>query len=60
VLKPSELTPDTSHSLAGKEFATGLGNPVAIAFSPQSSDSALYYTTYANGGEVRRISAPTS
>ena len=26
-----------------------------MAFGPHGSGQALYYTTYANGGEVRRI-----
>ena len=38
-------------------FATGLGGSSAVhlAFGPYNSTQALYYTTYANGGEVRRI-----
>lgn len=38
-------------------FATGLGGSSAVhlAFGPYNLTQALYYTTYANGGEVRRI-----
>lgn len=39
-------------------FASRLGNSSAVhmAFGPYKSSKALYYTSYANGGEVRRIS----
>jgi glucose/arabinose dehydrogenase/PKD repeat protein len=39
------------------EFATGLGasSAVHLRFGPRGTGQALYYTTYANGGEVRRI-----
>ena len=39
------------------EFATGLGGSSAVhlRFGPHAGSQALYYTTYANGGEVRRI-----
>jgi glucose/arabinose dehydrogenase/PKD repeat protein len=39
------------------EFATGLGGSSAVhlRFGPRSGGQALYYTTYAGGGEVRRI-----
>jgi len=41
-------------------FATDLaiGGPVSLAFGPEGSpyDGSLYYTTYAGGGQVRRIS----
>ncbi len=38
-------------------FATNLGNSSAVAmtFGPYLSTQALYYTTYASGGQVRRI-----
>jgi glucose/arabinose dehydrogenase len=40
-------------------FATNLGgsSAVAMAFGPFNGTQALYYTSYAGGGEVRRISA---
>ena len=39
------------------EFATGLGGSSAVhlRFGPRAGGQALYYTTYAGGGEVRRI-----
>lgn len=38
-------------------FATGLGGSSAVhlRFGPRAGGQALYYTTYAGGGEVRRI-----
>lgn len=40
------------------EFATGLGSSSAVhlVFGPWGNSQALYYTTYAEGGDVRRIS----
>ena len=51
-----QLTP-TSSGYARTEFATGLGNysVVHLTFSPYGTTQALYYTTYASGGQVRRI-----
>jgi glucose/arabinose dehydrogenase len=42
-------------------FANNLGGSSAVnlAFGPYGSTRALYYTTYANGGEVRRIAYNT-
>ena len=39
------------------DFATGLGNGSAVhlGFGPWNTSQALYYTTYAGGGQVRRI-----
>jgi PKD repeat protein len=39
------------------EFASdlGVGGPIAMIFGPSGGTQALYYTTYANGGQVRRI-----
>jgi glucose/arabinose dehydrogenase len=39
------------------EFATGLGNSSAVhmIFGPNGAGRALYYTTFAGGGQVRRI-----
>jgi glucose/arabinose dehydrogenase len=38
------------------EFVTGLGGGVVdLAFGPRAGSQALYYTNYANGGEVHRI-----
>jgi glucose/arabinose dehydrogenase/PKD repeat protein len=53
-----ELTPKSGGGFTQTEFATGLGvgGPIAMTFGPYGSGQALYYTTYANNGEVRRIS----
>ncbi|GEA86868.1 PQQ-dependent sugar dehydrogenase [Cellulomonas cellasea] len=37
------------------DLATGLGGAVHLEFGPHAGSQALYYTTYANGGEIRRI-----
>ena len=39
------------------DFVTGLGGSSAVhlAFGPYAGSQALYYTSYANGGEIRRI-----
>jgi glucose/arabinose dehydrogenase len=52
-----ELTPDGAGGFTRTEFASdlGKGGPIAMSFGPAGSSQALYYTTYANGGEVRRI-----
>ena len=53
-----KLTPASGGGFERTEFASGLGQggPIAMAFGPYGSGKALYYTTYANGGEVHRIS----
>lgn len=53
-----ELTPVSGGGFDQREFASGLGEggPIAMAFEPSGLDRSLYYTTYANGGEVHRIS----
>ncbi|HVR99678.1 MAG TPA: hypothetical protein VMW27_23845, partial [Thermoanaerobaculia bacterium] len=45
-------------SYTSTEFATDLGGNSAVhmIFGPFGSGQALYYTTYAGGGQVRRIS----
>ncbi|MBA2736960.1 MAG: PQQ-dependent sugar dehydrogenase, partial [Pyrinomonadaceae bacterium] len=52
-----KLTPNGSGGYAASEFVTGLGGSSAVAmiFGPYQSTKALYYTTYAGGGQVRRI-----
>ena len=42
---------------AAADFATSIGNSSAtsLAFGPSGTTQALYYTTYAAGGQVRRI-----
>ncbi len=37
-------------------FASGLGGVVHLAFGTYAGNRALYYTTYAGGGQIRRIS----
>lgn len=37
-------------------FGTSLGGVVHLAFGPWGTTRALYYTTFAGGGQVRRIS----
>lgn len=41
---------------SASDFATGVGGAVHLAFGPWGITQALYYTTYAGGGQVRRIS----
>ena len=45
---------------AATDFATGLGSNslVELAFGPSPVGTSLYYTTYAAGGQVRRIDGP--
>lgn len=59
------LTPNGSGGYARSDFVTGLGggSAVAMTFGPHAGSQALYYTTYAGGGEVRRVAytdAPTA
>jgi len=55
--KVFKLTRGPDDTVSVSAFATGLGgsSAVTLRFGPSGSDQALYYTTYANGGEVRRI-----
>jgi hypothetical protein len=52
------MTPQPGGGFAAIEFANDLGSnmPVTMAFGPYSTSQALYYTTYRNGGQIRRIS----
>ena len=52
------LTPNDSNGFTSILFAGGLGGcgPVSMTFGPYGSDKVLYYTTYAGGGQVQRIS----
>ncbi len=45
------------HNQQGVEFVSGLGNSSAVGmiFGPYESTQALYYTNYADGGQIRRI-----
>ncbi len=53
-----QLTPNAGGGFTASEFVTGLGSPsvVTMIFGPFQNTQALYYTTYAGGGQVRRIS----
>jgi hypothetical protein len=50
------LTPSSAGGTTKTVFAANLGGPTSMTFGPYGQSKALYYTTYANGGEVRRIS----
>jgi glucose/arabinose dehydrogenase len=53
-----KLTPRTGGGFERELFAGGLGTsgPIAMDFGPyRTTDRALYYTTFAGDGEVRRI-----
>lgn len=52
------LMPTTNGNYTIREFASGLGpnSAVTIIFGPDAGSQSLYYTTYANGGQIRRIS----
>jgi glucose/arabinose dehydrogenase/PKD repeat protein len=51
------LEPAAGGGFNSVDFVSGLGasSAVTMAFAPHGSTQALYYTSYANGGEVRRI-----
>ena len=48
---------DPSSPTGTVDFATGLGSSSAVhlTFGPAPGGKALYYTTYAGGGQVRRV-----
>jgi len=52
-----QLVPASGGGFTATDFATGLGvgGPITMMFGPVGQGQALYYTTYANNGEVRRI-----
>jgi glucose/arabinose dehydrogenase len=52
-----ELTPKRGGGFDQSNFASGLGQggPITMSFGPYGSHEALFYTTFANGGEVHRI-----
>ena len=52
-----QLVPAAGGTFTASEFATGLGfgGPITMIFGPDGSTQSLYYTTYANGGQARRI-----
>ncbi|MGH2795002.1 MAG: PQQ-dependent sugar dehydrogenase, partial [Actinomycetota bacterium] len=51
------LVPQGGGVYTRADFATGLGGSSAVhlLFGPSATGQALYYTTYAGGGQVRRI-----
>ena len=51
------LEPNGSGGWNRVDFATGLGGSSAVhlRFGPWNGTQALYYTTYAGGGQIRRI-----
>ena len=55
--KMFKLTPNDGGGFTRTVFASALGGggPTAIIFGPYGSGKALYYTTYANGGEIHRL-----
>jgi glucose/arabinose dehydrogenase/PKD repeat protein len=57
----SRLSRDSGGAYRSEAFVTGLGEGSAIhlRFGPHGTSQALYYTTYAVGGQVRRL-APTA
>jgi glucose/arabinose dehydrogenase len=52
-----KLTPSGGGGFTQSEFVSGLGSSSAVAmtFGPHQGSQALYYTSYANGGEIHRI-----
>jgi glucose/arabinose dehydrogenase len=53
----SLLLPDGAGGWTASPFATGLapGGPIAMRFAQHAGHTSLYYTTYANGGEVHVV-----
>lgn len=51
------LVPNGSGGFNRVDFATGLGSSSAVhlRFGPHGATQALYYSTFASGGEIRRI-----
>ena len=50
-----QLTFDDNGNPSDSRFADNLGKPVVMIFGPYQQTQALYYTTFINGGEVRRL-----
>ena len=42
-------------SWSATEFTSGTGSPVSMDFGAYGQTQALFYSTYANGGQIRRI-----
>jgi glucose/arabinose dehydrogenase len=53
-----QLSPNGAGGFTASEFVTGLGSgsAVTLIFGPNQGTQALYYTSFAGGGQVRRIS----
>jgi hypothetical protein len=50
------LTPKAGGGFRKELFANVQDNgPIAMTFGPNGTEEVLYYTTFANGGKVRRI-----
>ena len=56
------LAPNGDGTYTHSTFASNLGgsSAVTLIFGPWEGTQALYYTTYAGGGQVRRISTSTN
>jgi glucose/arabinose dehydrogenase len=51
-----QLVPSGSGGFTSTVFGSiGAGGPIDMTFGPSSGKTALYYTTYAGGGQVRKI-----
>jgi glucose/arabinose dehydrogenase len=51
-----QLVPNGSGGFTSTLFGTiDAGGPIDMTFGPNNGKTSLYYTTYANGGQVRRI-----
>lgn len=50
-----QLEPNGQGGFNATTFASGLGPLIALSFGPAQGGQALYYTTYANRGEIHRI-----
>jgi glucose/arabinose dehydrogenase len=49
------LDPNGAGGFTRVDFGTNLGTAVHLRFAPWAGTQALYYTSYANGGQIRRI-----
>ena len=54
-----ELVPTSEGGFTTREFASSLVGPriVTMRFDPNPARQTLYYTTYSDGGQLRRITA---
>lgn len=52
------LTPKAGGGYSSTTFGSGLGGggPIAMTFGPSATGEALYYATFAGGGQIRKIS----